>query len=94
MALHLPALDHALMHAEPALYTIRVDGHLGTTVLSAFPSLSAEQQVAETVLVGFLDSSALYGVLAQLEMLGIDLVEVSRSSPPCPSAHPGPTFPA
>jgi hypothetical protein len=76
------------------LYTIRVDGHLGATVLSAFPSLSAEQEVTQTVLVGFLDSSALYGVLAQLEMLGIDLVEVSRSSPPCPSAQPGPTSPA
>ena len=72
------------MNAEPALYTIRVDGHLGATALSAFPSLAAEQDFAHTVLVGRLDRSALYGVLAQMEMLGLDLVELSRSDQPGP----------
>ena len=76
------------MSAEPAFYTIRIDGHLGATVLSAFPFLEAERQAAQTVLVGYLDRSALYGVLAQMEMLGLDLVELSRSdrpgSPPKP----------
>lgn len=70
------------MNAEPALYTIRVDGHLGATALSAFPSLAAEHQVAQTVLVGLLDHAALYGVLSQLEMLGLDLVEVRRADSP------------
>jgi hypothetical protein len=69
------------MSAEPARYTIRVDGHLGATVLTAFPTLTAEHEAAQTVLVGYLDRSGLYGVLAQLEMLGIDLVEVSRTCP-------------
>lgn len=69
------------MSEEPALYTIRVGGHLGATALSAFPSLAAEHQVSQTVLVGFLDHSGLYGVLSQLEMLGLDLVEVSRAGP-------------
>ncbi|MEY9871663.1 hypothetical protein ABH931_001136 [Streptacidiphilus sp. MAP12-33] len=67
------------MSAEPALYMIRVAGHLGATALSAFPALAAEHQAAQTVLVGYLDRSGLYGVLSQLEMLGIELVEVSRS---------------
>ena len=70
------------MNAEPALYTIRVGGHLGATALSAFPSLVAEHQdpAAQTVLTGFLDHSGLYGVLAQMEKLGLDLIEVTR---PC-----------
>jgi len=31
---------------------------------------------ADTVLTGLLDRSALYGVLAEIEALGLDLVEV------------------
>ncbi|WP_370370925.1 hypothetical protein [Catenulispora sp. GP43] len=70
------------MSAEPALFTIRVNGHLGATALSAFPSLVAERQVpvGQTVLTGFLDLSGLYGVLSQMERLGLDLIEVTR---PC-----------
>lgn len=74
------------MNAEPALYTIRVDGHLGATALSAFPLLAAEQDCEQTVLSGRLDRSALYGVLAQMEMLGLDVVEVSRADRPGPDA--------
>ncbi|MEZ0110294.1 hypothetical protein ABH920_004309 [Catenulispora sp. EB89] len=68
------------MNAEPALYSIRVGGHLGETVLSAFPTLVAEcrDPGAQTVLTGLLDLSALYGVLAQMERLGLDLLEVTR----------------
>ena len=65
------------MSVGPVRYTIRVDGHLGAAVLSAFPELAA-QQVAQTVLTGYLDRSALWGVLAQLESLGLDLVEVHQ----------------
>jgi hypothetical protein len=78
METHLPGSDHGCMSTEPALYTIRVDGHLGAIALCAFPALVAEQQVSQTVLTGFLDRSALYGVLAQIEMLGLDLVEVHQ----------------
>ncbi len=78
METHLPGSDHGCMSTGPALYRIRVDGHLGAIALSAFPALVAEQQVRHTVLTGFLDQSALYGVLAQLEMLGLDLVEVHQ----------------
>jgi hypothetical protein len=68
------------MNAQPALYTIRVNGHLGATAMSAFPpSLAAEHQAEQTILTGYLDRSALYGVLSQMEMLGLDLLEVTRS---------------
>ena len=65
------------MSVGPVQYLIRVDGHLGACLLSAFPELVA-QEVAQTVLTGVLDLSALYGVLAQIEMLGLDLVEVQQ----------------
>lgn len=66
------------MHAEPALYTITVDGHLGATALCAFPALVVQPRATQTVLTGFLDRSALHGVLAQIELLGLDLVEVQQ----------------
>ena len=38
MRFHLPALDHGGMDPAPARYVIRIHGHLGATVLSAFPA--------------------------------------------------------
>jgi hypothetical protein len=37
-----------------------------------------KQSGADTVLTGLLDQSALYGVLAEIEALGLDLVEVRQ----------------
>ena len=76
MRVHLPALDHGLMDLAPARYAIRIHGHLGATVLSAFPAMAPQWQGADTVLTGLLDRSALYGVLAEIEALGLDLLEV------------------
>jgi hypothetical protein len=40
-----------------------------------------ELEVSETVLTGFLeDRSALYGVLAQIEALGLELLELRQIS--------------
>jgi hypothetical protein len=64
------------MDPTPARYAIRIHGHLGATVLSAFPALVPQWHGADTVLTGLLDGSALYGVLAEIEALGLDLVEV------------------
>ena len=75
---HLPALDHGRMDPAPALYAIRIHGHLGATVLSAFPALVPHWHGADTVLTGLLDRSALYGVLAEIEALGLDLVEMRQ----------------
>jgi hypothetical protein len=69
------------MDAAPARYVIRVNGHLGATLLSAFPALAWQHHGAHTVLTGLLDRSALYGVLAEVEALGLDLLEVRQLAP-------------
>jgi hypothetical protein len=69
------------VHATPALYLIRIDGHLGAPVLSAFPSMTSRWQGTQTVLTGLLDRSALFGVLAAIDAFGLDLVEVRRVEP-------------
>ena len=61
------------------LYEIQIRGRLGATALSAFPSMKCELKGTETVLTGLLeDRAALFGVLAQIEALGLDLLEVRR----------------
>jgi hypothetical protein len=72
--------------APPCWYTIRVRGRLGATALSAFPTMVAESSGGETVLTGVLeDQSAVFGVLAQIEALGLELLELRqiRPRPPC-----------
>ena len=70
------------MDPAPAPYAIQVNGHLGATMLSAFPTMAVRQQGAHTVLTGLLDQSALHGVLADIEALGLDLVEVRQLARP------------
>jgi len=77
------------MDPAPAPYLIRVNGHLGATMLSAFPAMTPRQHAAHTVLTGLLDRSALYGVLAEIEALGLDLVELRQLAPPRRSPEPG-----
>ena len=73
------------------LYEIRIRGRLGATALSAFPSMGSELEGGETVLTGLLeDRAALFGALAQIEALGLDLLEVRRiaaHSQPRESGH-------
>jgi len=77
------------MDPGPARYTIRIDGHLGATVLLAFPALAAQRRGGHTVLTGLLDRSALYGVLAEIEALGLNLLEVRQHTPQRESPPPG-----
>jgi hypothetical protein len=66
----------------PHRYRIRVRGHLGETIRGAFPALQARASGGDTVLTGPLpDRAALYGVLAQIEALGLELLEVRRLPP-------------
>jgi hypothetical protein len=78
MPAHLPATHHGGMDPAPARYTIRINGHLGAMMLSAFPAMVPRWQGTETELTGLLDRSALYGVLAEIDALGLDLLEVRR----------------
>ena len=81
-------------HADPAgrqRYQIRVRGRLGQTIRSAFPDLLARAEGGDTVLTGVLaDQAALYGVLAEAEALGLELLEVrrlpTRDEPRAPSS--------
>jgi hypothetical protein len=86
---HLPACDHGVMDPAPAPYLIRINGHLGATMLSAFPALAPYHHGAHTVLTGLLDRSALYGVLAEIEALGLDLLEIQKLTPDRKSPEPG-----
>ena len=89
MRVHLPTPDHGLMDPAPARYAIRINGHLGATALSAFPALVSQRHGADTVLTGLLDRSALYGVLAEIEALSLDLVEVRQLTPRRKSSESG-----
>ncbi len=61
------------------IYEIRVRGHFGQMVLRGLAALQAETDGEDTVLVGPLrDQAALHGVLAQIEGLGLELLEVRR----------------
>jgi hypothetical protein len=77
------------MDPAPAPYLIRIKGHLGATMLSAFPAMTPRWHGADTVLTGLLDCSALYGVLAEIEALGLDLLEIQKLTPDRRSKEPG-----
>jgi hypothetical protein len=63
----------------PVSYQIRVRGLLGKMTLRAFPTLRAEAEGGDTLLTGPLaDQAALHGVLAQIEALRLELLEVRR----------------
>jgi hypothetical protein len=81
MRTHLPALDHGRVDASSARYVIRINGHLGATLLCAFPAMAWKWQGPETVLTGVLDRPGLYGVLAEIEALGLDLLEIRQLTP-------------
>lgn len=71
------------MATEPGCeYMIRIRGRLGATALSAFPTMGSEVQGGDTVLTGSLeDRSAVYGVVAQIEALGLEILELRRVGP-------------
>jgi len=67
------------MASEGASHEIRVRGHLGQTMRTAFPELRVRIEGNDTVLSGALpDQAAVYGVIAAIEALGLELIEVRR----------------
>jgi hypothetical protein len=74
------------MASLPGLYTIRIKGRLGATALSAFPTMVPELKGSETELTGLLeDRSAVFGVIGQIEALGLELLELRQIRPGPPS---------
>jgi hypothetical protein len=64
---------------QPGLYAIRIKGRLGPTALSAFPAMGSEVERGNTVLTGQLeDPSAVFGVIWQIEVLGLELLELRQ----------------
>ena len=71
--------QHDRVATPRCLYTIRVRGRLGATALSAFPTMSSELKGGDTVLTGVLtDRSAVFGVLGQIEALGLEVLELRQ----------------
>jgi len=71
-------------HHDPLAqcYRICIRGRLGETICSAFAALHIQHRGNETTLTGeFADQAALYGVLAELEALCLELIEVRRLPP-------------
>jgi hypothetical protein len=81
MRRHLIGLEPDGMDPAYARYLIRINGHLGAALLSAFPLTTWERQGQETVLTCVLDRPGLHGVLAEIESLGLDLLEVRQLGP-------------
>ena len=81
----MPANHTASGGREPQRYEIRVRGPIGPTIMQAFPALAEGRSGQDTLLIGSLpDHCALYGVIHQLEVLGLELLEIRR----LPTGHP------
>jgi len=53
------------------------------------PALAQRHHGAHTVLTGLLDRSALFGVLAEIEALGLDLLEIRKLTRTAHRQKPG-----
>jgi len=74
---HMAAKKSSTGGSEPRRYEIRVRGPIGPTFMEAFPTLTAASSGQDTLLTGSItDQSALYGVIHQLQALGLQLLEI------------------
>jgi hypothetical protein len=74
--------DTAMQSHELKLYSIRVRGHLGAASLAAFPQMVSQRRGCDSILTGVLqDQPALFGVLAEIENLALELLELRRIVP-------------
>ncbi len=72
---------------QPAVYQIRLEGHLGTQWADWFGGLTITQtQDGDTLLTGpVIDQAALHGLLKKVRDLGMPLVSVSPVEPGPPT---------
>ena len=62
-------------------YEITVRGRLSAALITAFDGLTATPSNADTLIRGDIaDQAALYGVLARIESLGLELLDVRRTT--------------
>jgi hypothetical protein len=60
-------------------YEIRIRGKVGDSVLASFENMEAAVRPVETVLTGTItDQAQLHGLLEQIQLLGLELVEVRQ----------------
>jgi hypothetical protein len=63
-------------------YTFRVKGRLTPRLLAALDPLEASGTATDTLLLGRVtDRAALHGIIARIEALGLELVELQRLPP-------------
>jgi hypothetical protein len=78
---------------EPANYEIRIKGRLSDAQLPAFEGMDVTTEPVDTVVYGSLpDQARVHQLLARLEGLGLEIVELRRL--PDPEADPGPAAPS
>ena len=66
------------------MYEVRVAGTVPEEDLRDLGALALVQGEVNTVLYGIADQAALYGLLARMRSLGLDVVEVRRVGAPEP----------
>lgn len=72
-----------------AYYEIRVKGRIGDSLLVAFEGLTVTTEPVETILHGPIpDQEALHELLAKIQSLGLEVVELRRL--PAVDRQPGP----
>lgn len=93
----MPAKKRTTCGREQRRYEIRVRGPIGTTIMQAFPTLTATRSGQDTLLTGSLrDQPALFGVIHEIEALGLELLElrhlpIGDAEPPAQSHEPSAT---
>ena len=81
----MPARKRATADRDPPRHEIRIRGPISATTMDVFPTLAASRSGQDTLLIGSPpDQCPLYGVIHQLEALGLQLIEVRRP----PSSDP------
>ena len=67
---------------QPAVYQIRIKGHLGRQWTDWFGGLAITVENGDTLLTGsVVDQAALHGVLKKVRDLGMPLLSVNRVKP-------------
>jgi hypothetical protein len=71
-------------------YSIRIRGQLDPASLDAFPEMAVRKRGEDSVLMGLLpDSCALFGIVAEIEASGLELIEIRCLSAEPDSEDPG-----